>query len=194
MVKIKSSVFKHKTAVVEKDAKIGANTKIWQFVHIRRYAVIGKSCNIGRGVYIDEDVVIGDCVKIHNYACIFKYCEIGSGVFIGPHVVITNDKYPRAINPNGTLKKTIDWQAGLTKIGNNASIGANSVVLPNVTIGEYALIGSGSVVTRNIHEFEVVVGNPAKKIGYACKCARQIFKIKPKKFPITCILCNKINS
>jgi acetyltransferase-like isoleucine patch superfamily enzyme len=126
---------------------------------------------VGKGVYIDFDVVIGDNVKIQNYACIYHGTIIDDGVFVGPHAVFTNDLRPRAINPDGTAKKDSDWSVLGTTVRFGASIGAASVILPGLTIDRHALIGAGSVVTRSVPAHGIVVGNPAKLVGYACVCA-----------------------
>ncbi len=153
--------FKHPTAEVSDKAKIGENTKIWHYVQVREGAQIGENCILGKGVYIDFDVKIGNNVKIQNGVDIYHGVTIEDGVFIGPHVCFTNDKNPRAIDERGKLKGTDDWMMGKTLIKKGASIGAATVILPNVTIGEYAMIGAGSVVTKDVPDYGLVFGNPA---------------------------------
>jgi UDP-2-acetamido-3-amino-2,3-dideoxy-glucuronate N-acetyltransferase len=155
----------HKTAEVSKNSIIGDGTKVWNNSQIRENTVIGKDCVIGKNVYIDKNVLIGDKVKIQNNVSIFNGVKIDSGVFIGPHVVFTNDKFPRAINPNGSLKTEKDWMLGNIHVKFGASIGANSTILPGIVIGRFALIGAGSVVTKNVADFHLVYGNPAKSQG-----------------------------
>jgi UDP-2-acetamido-3-amino-2,3-dideoxy-glucuronate N-acetyltransferase len=162
----------HATADVSKDAVIGKNTSIWNFAQIRERARIGENCIIAKNVYVDFDVKIGNNVKIQNNVSVYHGVEIDDGVFVGPHVCFTNDKNPRAINPDGTIKKADDWEVSKIKIRKGASIGANSTILPGVEIGEFALIGGGSVVTKNIGAYEVAYGNPARVKGYVCKCAK----------------------
>lgn len=172
----------HRTAEVSSKSKIGTNTKIWHQVQIREGVKIGEHCIIGKGVYIDCGVTIGNNVKIQNYSSIYSNAEIEDGVFIGPYVCLTNDKNPRAINPDSTLKDDSDWVAGMTLIKKGASVGAGSIILPNVTIGEFALIGAGSVVSKNIPDYALVFGIPAKIKGYVCKCGTILTrkKILPK--------------
>lgn len=155
----------HPTAEVSNKAKIGSGTSVWNWVQIREASTIGKNCIISKGVYIDANVKIGKNVKIQNNVSIYHGVTIEDGVFIGPHVCFTNDKNPRAINDDETLKKNDDWKITPIIVKKGASIGANSTILPGVTIGKYALIGAGSVVTKNIPPFALVYGNPAKIFG-----------------------------
>jgi len=168
----------HPTADVSKQAKIGANTKIWNQSQVREGCVIGENCIISKNCYIDFDVKIGNNVKIQNNSSAYHGVTIEDGVFIGPHACLTNDKFPRAINEDGSLKNNSDWEAGKILIKKGASIGACSVILPNVTIGQFAMIGSGSVVTKDVPDFGLVYGNPAKLHGYVDKKGN---KVKSKK-------------
>ncbi len=156
----------HPSASVEDDAEIGEGTRIWHLVQVRPHAKIGAECIIGRGAFIDSHVVIGNRVKIQNYVSVYDGVTIEDGVFVGPHVVFTNDKLPRAINPDGTLKAGDDWQIEKTHIGYGAAIGANAVLVCGITVGKWAMIGSGAVVTKDIPDYGLVVGNPARLIGY----------------------------
>lgn len=158
--------FIHASATIEDDVVIGEGTSIWHLVHIRRGARIGKECIIGRGVFIDEGVPIGDRTKIQNYVSVYHGVTVEDGVFIGPHAVFTNDKLPRAINADGTLKSDDDWVVVPTLVRTGASIGANSVLVCGITVGRWAMIGSGSVVTHDVPDYGLVVGNPARLIGY----------------------------
>ena len=162
------------TAIISKDAKIGKSTKVWHFSQIREGALIGQNCVIGKNVYIDKDVKIGSNVKIQNNSSIYHGSTIEDGVFIGPHVCLTNDKNPRAIKEDGSLKNDGDWEEGKILIKNGASIGAGSIILPNVTIGQFALIGAGSVVTKNVPDYGLVYGNPAKLHGYIDKTGKKV--------------------
>lgn len=156
----------HPTADVSTQAEIGEGTRVWANVQIRERAKIGKNCIIGRNSYIEFDVTIGSNVKIQNNASLYVGLIVDDGVFIGPHVIFTNDKLPRAINPDGTLKSATDWHVGKTHVKYGAAIGANSVIVTGITIGKWAMIGSGSVVTRDVPDYGLVVGNPARVIGY----------------------------
>jgi len=160
----------HPTVEVSPQAFIGENTSIWHHSQVREGAQIGKNCILGKGVYIDAGVCIGDQVKIQNYVSIFHGVTIEDGVFIGPHVCFTNDLHPRAINPDGSLKAADDWLLTRTLIGKGASLGANATIVCGVTIGQWAMVGSGSVVTRSVPDYALVYGNPARSHGYVCPC------------------------
>jgi acetyltransferase-like isoleucine patch superfamily enzyme len=158
----------HESAYVE-EAEIGSGTNIWHFVHVRKGAKIGNNCNIGKGVYVDINVKIGDNCKIQNFATIYQGVEIGNDVFIGPHVCFTNDIYPRAFIWNEEkLERTI--------VNDGASIGANATILAGITIGEYAMIGAGSVVTKDVPEYSLMLGNPAKIVGKVDKNGKVVEK------------------
>lgn len=166
--------FKHPTAVVSDEAKVGQNTKIWLNVQVREGVKIGESCILGKDVYIDRDVKIGSRVKIGNGVSIYRGVMVENGVLIGPHVCFTNDKYPRALNAAGGLKQDADWEVKKTIVKKGASIGANSTILPGIAIGEYAMIGAGSVVTKDVPDFGLVYGNPARVWGKVDKFGRVI--------------------
>jgi UDP-3-O-[3-hydroxymyristoyl] glucosamine N-acyltransferase len=136
----------HSTACVSETAKVGEGTKIWNWCQIRENAVIGTNCILSKGVYIDFGVNIGNNVKIQNNVSVYHGVTIGDGVFVGPHVCFTNDSMPRAVNPDGSLKQVDDWEVSPILIKEGAALGANSTILPGVTIGKWALVGSGSVV------------------------------------------------
>lgn len=176
------------TAEIHPSAKIGRGTSIWNICQIRENVSIGVECIIGTGVYIDFGVMIGNRVKIQNGVKIYHGVEVDDGVFLGPGMCFTNDIYPRAINPNGSLKGESDWVVGKTKVKKGASIGAMSVILPGITIGEFALIGAGSVVTKDVPSFALVYGNPARIAGYVCKCGKGL------KQGIRCRNCGVINN
>jgi UDP-2-acetamido-3-amino-2,3-dideoxy-glucuronate N-acetyltransferase len=180
----------HPTAEVSQAALIGDGTSIWHQCQIREDARIGARCILGRGVYIDAGVTIGNNVKIQNYVSIYHGVTIEDGVFIGPHVCFTNDLRPRAINSDGSLKAADDWVLSLTLIKYGASLGANSTIRCGVTIGEWAMVGSGSVVTKDVPAYGLVVGNPAKLRGYICHCGE---KLLPKQTTpdVTILFCPK---
>jgi len=168
------NTFKHPTADVSEHAKLGKNTKIWHQCQIRENAVVGNNCILGKNVYIDHDVKIGSNVKIQNNSSIYFSSEIEDDVFIGPHVCLTNDKVPRSTSDTKEIKKSEDWNVGKIIIKKGASIGAGTTILPDVTIGKYAMIGAGSVVTKNIPDFGLVYGNPAKLEGHVDKSGNKI--------------------
>ena len=159
----------HETAEVSSEAKIGEGTSIWNWAQVRERSQIGENCVIGTKVSIDFDVVIGSNVKIQNSVSVFHGVTIEDGVFIGPHVCFTNDNNPRAVNPDGSLKSGSDWEVSKILVKKGASIGANSTICPGVTIGEWALVGAGSVVTKDVPDYALVYGNPARIQGYVSK-------------------------
>jgi UDP-2-acetamido-3-amino-2,3-dideoxy-glucuronate N-acetyltransferase len=167
----------HPTADVSAEAEIGEGTRIWANVQIRERAKIGRNCIIGRNSYIEFDVSIGNNVKIQNNASLYVGLTVEDGAFIGPHVVFTNDKLPRAINPDGTLKSAADWHVGETLVRYGASIGAHSVVVTGVSIGRWSMIGSGTTVTKDVPDHALVIGNPGRIIGWisanGVRCATQ---------------------
>jgi acetyltransferase-like isoleucine patch superfamily enzyme len=164
----------HSTAEVSPDATIGPGTSIWNQSQVRERARVGSECVIGKNVYVDFDVVIGDRVKIQNNVSVFHGVSIEDGVFIGPHVCFTNDVTPRAINLDGSPKTDEDWQVSPILVRHGAAVGANSTILPGVTIGRWAMVGAGSVVTRDVADHELVVGNPARRLGSACACGQPL--------------------
>lgn len=155
----------HPQAIVESGALIGENSRVWHFAHIREGAIIGAHCVIGKGVFVDQGVRIGAAVKIQNNASIYHGVEIEDGVFIGPHVCFTNDLLPRAVNPDLTPKLASDWKVSKTLVERGASIGANATIIAGTTIGAWALVGAGSVVTRSVPPYALARGNPAKVVG-----------------------------
>ena len=154
----------HPTAEVSPEAVIGPGTSIWNQAQVRERARIGAGCVIGKNVYVDFDVVIGDNVKIQNNVSLYHGVTVEDGVFVGPHVCFTNDRLPRAINRNGTLKADDDWEVSPILVRHGAALGANSTILPGVTIGRWAMIGAGSVVTRDVPEGMFAAGNPCRVI------------------------------
>jgi len=164
----------HPTADVSPQAEIGAGTSIWHQAQVREGAVIGPDCIIGKGCYIDAGVHIGRHVKIQNYVSVFHGVTIQDGVFVGPHVCFTNDKRPRAVNPDGSLKHADDWTLTETLIREGAAIGANATIVCGITIGRWAMVGAGSVVTRDVPDYGLVWGHPARLRGYVCPCGERL--------------------
>jgi UDP-2-acetamido-3-amino-2,3-dideoxy-glucuronate N-acetyltransferase len=167
----------HPQAEVSPDASIGDGTMIWRNAQVRERAKIGQQCIIGQGAYVEYDVTLGDRVKIQNNASLYNGLELEEGVFVGPHVVFTNDKVPRAITASGKLKSADDWVVGSTRVRYGAAIGACAVVVTGVEIGRWAMVGSGAVVTKDVPDHALVVGNPARIIGWVsaggARCASQ---------------------
>jgi acetyltransferase-like isoleucine patch superfamily enzyme len=168
----------HPSADVSPDAEIGEGTNIWNNAQVREGARIGADCGIGSGTYIDCDVVIGDRVKIQTNVSVFHHVTIEDGVFIGPHVTFTNDRYPRAIHPDGRRRGIEDWTAVPTLVRKGASIGAGSVIVCGVTIGAWAMVGAGAVVTRDVPDHGLVLGNPAALVGWVCDCGRRLERME----------------
>ncbi len=173
------------TSVVDKTAIIGDGTRVWNFVHVREKAEIGKECVLADYVYVGRKVRIGNSVKLENRATVYEGVTIEDNVFVGPHVTFTNDLYPRSFNK--------DWKILPTLVKEGGSIGAGTVIVCGVTIGEYALIGAGSVVTENIPSHALAYGNPATIRGFVCRYARKLDVEETKKNHVSmkCPVCNE---
>ncbi len=167
----------HETAEVSSEAIVGERTKIWNQAQIRENAELGDDCIIGKNVYIDEGVKIGNRVKVQNNVNIYNGVIIEDDVFCGPNMTFTNDLYPRAFNNN--------WKIVKTKVKKGASIGANATIKCGITIGEYATIGAGSVVVKNVLPHALMIGNPARAVGWVCKCGYKLDGVG------TCIECGE---
>ncbi len=160
----------HPTAIVDDGAHIGGGTRIWHHAHVRAGAVVGGDCVIGKGVYIGAGVHIGDHCKIQNNAQVYEGATLADGVFVGPGVIIANDRRPRAVTPAGLPKSEDDWTMVRAVIGTGASIGAGAVIVPPLTIGAWAMVAAGSVVTADVASHALVAGIPARQIGWVCAC------------------------
>tara|TARA_Y100001970_G_scaffold41431_2_gene51069 strand:+ start:2674 stop:3249 length:576 start_codon:yes stop_codon:yes gene_type:complete len=166
---MKENYFLHKSSYVDKNVNIGINTKIWHFSHIQSGSKIGENCSIGQNVNIGNNVSIGNNVKIQNNVSVYEGVELEDFVFCGPSMVFTNIKIPRSEFP----QRGTDFYSK-TLVKRSASIGANATIVCGVTIGEYALIGSGAVVTKNVPDYALVVGNPGKVVGWVDKKGNKI--------------------
>ncbi len=183
----------HPTAEVSDKVEIGEGSSIWHHAQVREGVKIGSNCIIGKGVYVDAGVPIGDNVKIQNYVSVYHGVAIEDGVFIGPHVCFTNDMRPRAINPDGSLKAADDWVLSETRIKRGAALGANSTIRCGITIGEWAMVGSGSVVTQNVPAHGLVYGNPGRLHGFVCACGELMERESQTGDPVTakCPKCGR---
>ena len=168
------NVYIHPTADVSPKAVLGDGVRVWHEAQVREGAVLGRNCILGKGAYIDFGVQIGDNVKIQNRASVYHGVTIENGVFVGPHVIFTNDKLPRAINPDGSLKSDDDWELGQILRARRSVHRCGGYHRAGVTIGRWAMIGSGSVVTRDVPDYGLVYGNPARLDGYACPCGHRL--------------------
>lgn len=181
----------HPTADVSPEASIGQGTVIWHQAQVREGAQIGKNCIIGKGAYVDFGVAIGDNVKVQNGAFIYHGATIEDGVFVGPNACLLNDRLPRAVTPAGTLKEESDWTVGQIRVRYGASLGAGAIVLPGVSIGRFAMVGAGAVVTRDVPDHGLVAGNPARLFGFACRCGQRLIETSRQERQSTghCPLC-----
>jgi len=164
----------HPTAVVEEGAQVGANTNIWHHCHVRSGARVGSDCTLGLNVYVDTGATVGNNCKLENRVSVFRGVTLEDGVFVGPHATFTNDRYPRAIKPDGTLVSEDDWAPIETLVKYGATIGAGAVILPGLTVGRWAMVAAGALLTRNVPDHGLVMGHPAALTGYVCRCGRPL--------------------
>ncbi len=162
----------HDSSFVDDGAIIGTDTRIWHFCHISKGAKIGRECVVGQGCFVDRNVTIGDHVKIQNGVSVFRGVHIADHVFLGPHCIFTNVKTPRSAFPRNNPE--LDYLPTWVRTG--ASIGANATIRCGIELGKWCLIGSGAVVTKNVLPHAVMVGVPAKQIGWACLCGAVLQK------------------
>jgi acetyltransferase-like isoleucine patch superfamily enzyme len=155
---------------------VGDATRIWAFAHVMKGARIGTHCNIGGGSFVESGAVLGDRVTLKNQAMVWDGVQIDEDVFVGPGVIFTNDAYPRSPRMPRVQRRYADpahWRVA-TLVGQGASLGAGAVIGPGVRIGAFAMVGAGAVVTRDVPAYRLVVGNPARPIGWVCACGRRL--------------------
>lgn len=164
----------HASADLESDVSIGPRASVWNRAVLRQGASIGADCIIGRDAFIDEGVHLGDKVKVQNGALVYHGVTVGNGVFIGPGAILTNDRYPRAITAAGDLARGDDWTVSPIELRDGCSIGAGAVVVAGTTIGRFATVGAGAIVTRDVPDYALVAGNPARRLGWVCACGSRL--------------------
>jgi UDP-2-acetamido-3-amino-2,3-dideoxy-glucuronate N-acetyltransferase len=164
------------TAQVADDAELGEDTTVWELAQVREGARLGSECVVGRGAYVGAGVTIGDRVKLQNYALVYEPARLGDGVFVGPAAVLTNDQYPRSVEPDGTLKRGGDWEPVGVVVDEGASLGARSVCVAPVRIRRWAMVAAGAVVTKDVPAFGLVVGVPARQVGWVGKAGVRLLE------------------
>lgn len=175
----------HATALVEPGVTLGEGTRVWDNVHIRKGARVGRSCIVGEKSYIAYDVTVGDFVKINACVYICAGVEIGDFCMLSAHVVFTNDRFPRAGNRDLTGLETSDptEETLLTRLGRGVTVGANATIGPGLALGEFSMVGMGSVVTSDVAAYSLVVGNPARPAGWVCVCGHPLARFGRESAP-----------
>ncbi len=189
----------HPSADLEADVSVGPRTSVWHRAVLRNGASLGADCVIGRDAFIDEGVHLGDKCKVQNAALVYHGVSVGNGVFIGPNAILTNDRFPRAITATGELARADDWTVSPIELADGCSIGAGAVIVAGVKIGRFATIGAGAVVTRDVKDYALMAGNPARQLGWVCACgtrledpAGQRAGAHPKNSPLACPNCHRL--
>jgi len=184
---LEKKFYVHPKALVESD-DIGDHTRVWAFAHVMKGSRIGADCNIGDHAFVESGVRLGNNVTVKNGVSIWQGVEIGNDVFLGPNCVFTNDPNPRAY-----IKKTGDSLVS-TRVRTRATVGANATIVCGITIGQYAFIGAGTVVIRDVPDFAMMVGNPARQIGWMCVCATKLptSSVSKSVSSLTCSSCGSL--
>jgi UDP-2-acetamido-3-amino-2,3-dideoxy-glucuronate N-acetyltransferase len=171
-----NDIFVDNSAVVSDSACLGRGSKVWGLAHVREKATIGANCIIGRGAYIGAGVELGENCKVQNAALVYEPAVIENGVFIGPSAILTNDQFPRAVTTEGERKNADDWEPVGVIVREGASIGAGAICVAPVTIGAWALVGAGSTVTRDVASHSIVVGSPARHVGWVGRAGKPLME------------------
>ena len=170
------------TADVDARAVLGPGTTVWHLAQVRENARLGSGCIVGRGAYVGPGVLIGNNVKLQNYALVYEPAQLEDGVFIGPAAVLTNDLYPRSVDLAGKLKRPADWDASGVLVREGASLGARVVVVPGRVIGCWAMVAAGAVVTRDVPDFALVAGVPARQVGWVGRAGQRLLDDAPGRW------------
>jgi acetyltransferase-like isoleucine patch superfamily enzyme len=172
----------HQTADVDERATIGPGTTVWHLAQIRENARLGGGCIVGRGAYVGPGVVIGDHVKLQNYALVYEPAQLEDGVFVGPGAILTNDLHPRSVDVTGQLKRSEDWDARGVTVRSGASIGAGAVIVAGCVIGRWALVAAGAVVAKDVSDFALVAGVPARQLGWVGRSGERLQRTAPGRW------------
>jgi len=170
------------SADVDPAATLGPGTRVWHLAQVREDAHLGADSTVGRGAYVGPGVVVGSGCKLQNHALVYEPAVLADGVFVGPAAVLTNDLHPRAVTPGGRPKNASDWTAVGVTVRTGASIGARAVCVAPVTVGRWAMVAAGAVVTRDVPDFALVVGTPARRVGWVGPAGRPLEEVGPDTF------------
>lgn len=182
-------VFIHPTADVSPRARLGDGVRVWNQAQVRENAIVGDETQIGKDAYIDAGVFVGARCKIQNGVYLYHGVIVEDGVFLGPRATTTNDREPRAIFPDGKLRSAQDFVVTPTRICEGASLGAGAILVCGITVGRFAMVAAGSVVTRDVPAHGLVRGNPARLVGIVCACGAKVADSHSDKVPTLCARC-----